>query len=473
MKLLKSYLLLVLSITLFATSCSDSDNECDNTCPAGQIQTLTCNCVEDPSTIVPHPCPDLSCPAGQVVGVVGTTCSCVEPATDVCGGMTCSTGEVLDASTCECVLVPTQIGQVTVTENITGDVTWTANNVYTLGARIAVVDGAKLTIEAGTVIKGATGTGTLATALVVAQGGQIMAMGTADAPIIMTSILDDVQPGQTNGSNLDEEENGLWGGLLVLGKAPISVDGDGLTAQIEGIPADDITGLYGGSDAADNSGVIQYISVRHGGAVIGADNEINGITLGGVGNGTVIENIEVAGNKDDGIEWFGGTVNVTNALVWAADDDALDVDQAYSGTIDNAVVICFAGTDHGLEIDGPEGALAGEFTITNVTVKGADDELGNYRDGASGTTSNVYFFGFEKIADGEGDLSFDDATSLETAKFANLQVVLTPDATDITEMLKGGIDAFGTVVTEGANTVGANTSVFDWTYAKAAGALNF
>lgn len=473
MKFLKSTLTLLFVGALFIMGCSDSENECVNTCPTGQIQTLTCNCVTDANTIVPHPCPDLTCPGGQVVGVNGNTCSCVEPATEVCGGMTCTEGEVLDAATCECIEIVEQFGSVTVSDNITGSVTWTANNIYTLGGRIAVVDGATLTIEAGTVIKGATGTGTQASALVVAQGGQIMAMGTAAAPIIMTSILDDVQPGQTNGSNLDEEENGLWGGLLVLGRAPISIDGDGLTAQIEGIPADDVTGLYGGTDAADNSGILQYVSVRHGGAVIGSDNEINGITLGGVGNGTVIENIEVAGNKDDGIEWFGGTVNVTNALVWAADDDALDVDQAYSGTIDNAVVIAFSGTDHGLEIDGPEGSLGGECTIINVTIKGADDELGNYRDGASAVTSNVYFFGFEKIADGEGDLALDDATTLGTAKFSNLEIVLTADATAITDMLKNGIDAFGTVVTEGANTVGANTSVFDWTYAKAAGALNF
>ncbi len=458
---------------ILMTSCGDNENECVNSCPTDQIQTLTCNCVDDPSTITPHPCPLLTCPAGQVIGVTGGTCSCVEPATEVCGGMMCSEGEVLDAATCECIEIVEQIGSVTVSENIVSDVTWTANNIYTLGKRIAVESGATLTIEAGTIIKGATGTGTQASALVIAQGGKIMAMGTESNPIIMTSILDDILPGQINGSNLDELENGLWGGLLILGEAPISVDGDALTAQIEGIPADDITGLYGGTNPTDDSGVLTYVSVRHGGAVIGSDNEINGITLGGVGSSTVIENIEVVGNKDDGIEWFGGTVDVKNALVWAADDDAIDVDQAYSGTIDNVVVIAFSGTDHGLEIDGPEGSAAGECTITNVTIKGADDELGNYRDGASAITSNVYFFGFEKVADGEGDLSLDDATSLSTAKFSNLEVTLTPDATDISDMLKSGTDEFGTIVAEGANTVGASTEVFNWTYAKAAGALNF
>lgn len=473
MNLTKFKFFFIALATLTIVSCSDDENNCENSCPAGQIQTLACNCVTDPNTIVPHPCPTLTCPAGLVVGVTGTTCACVEPAMAVCGGKTCNEGEVLDAATCDCIDIPDEIGSVTVTENIKTNTTWSRNNVYTLGARVAVESGATLTIEAGTLIKGATGAGSLASALVIAQGAKIMAEGTPEAPIIFTSILDDITPGKIRGSNLDQEDNGLWGGLLILGKAPISVDGDALTAQIEGIPADDITGVYGGTDPADNSGVLRYVSVRHGGAVIGADNEINGITLGGVGTGTVIENIEVVANSDDGIEWFGGTVNVTNALVWAADDDAIDIDQAYSGTIDNAVVIAFGGTDHCFEVDGPEGSLGGLYTIQNVTVKGFDDELANYRDGASGLTTNCYFFGFQTIENGEGDLSLDAATSLDVCTFANLEVVLPQGATTLDQVLRNGTDAFGKVVAEGANTVGANTSVFDWTYAKAAGALNF
>jgi hypothetical protein len=136
-------------------------------------------------------------------------------------------------------------------------------------------------------------------------------------------------------------------------------------------------------------------------------------------------------------------------------------------------VIAFGGTDHCFEVDGPEGSLGGLYTIKNVTVKGFDDELANYRDGASGVTSNVYFFGFQTIANGEGDLSLDAATSLDVCKFANIEVVLPADATMLSQVLLNGTDQFGTVVAEGANTVGANTSVFDWTYTKAAGALNF
>lgn len=469
MKLLKLSTYFLMLSAVFLTSCGDSDNDCaDNqACQPGFIQTQQCTCVEDPSTIIPHPCPELTCPSGQVVGLTGGTCTCIDPA--ACPGASCPDGQVLNAD-CDCIIVA---GSEVISANITADVTWTANNVYTLAARVSVERGATLTIEPGTIIKGATGAGTLASALVIAQGAKIIAEGTADAPIVFTSILDDIQPGQTRGVNLDEEEVGLWGGLIILGNAPISIEGDGETAQIEGIPADDINGLYGGTDATDDSGILNYVSVRHGGAVIGADNEINGITLGGVGSGTVVNQVEVVANRDDGIELFGGTVNITNALVWAADDDALDIDQAYSGTIDNAVVIAFGGTDHALEIDGPEGSLAGAFTVTNLTVKGDDDELGNYRDGATGTTSNAYFFGFTTIAEGEGDLSLDESTSIDDLTFSALEVVLPPDATSITEVLKDGIDAFGTVVAEGENTVGADTSVFGWTYASALGALNF
>src|SRR5690606_41120018 len=112
---------------------------------------------------------------------------------------------------------------------------------------------------------------------------------------------------------LDKSSAGLGGGWIVLVKALISLSGDLETARSEGIPADESYGQYGGTDVADNSGVLKYISIRHGGVTIGEDNEINGLTLGGVGNGTVIDHIEVIANQDDGIEWFGGSVNVTNA----------------------------------------------------------------------------------------------------------------------------------------------------------------
>ena len=155
---------------------------------------------------------------------------------------------------------------IEISSNITSDTTWETGKVYVLKSRISVVDGVTLTIEPGTIIKGDVGTGANATALIIAQGGKIMAEGTSTSPIIFTSTADNIQTGEILSPNLSGELNGLWGGLIVLGKAPISADA--ISVQIEGIPASDINGLYGGSSIDDNSGVIKYISIRHGGANI-------------------------------------------------------------------------------------------------------------------------------------------------------------------------------------------------------------
>ena len=175
----------------------------------------------------------------------------------------------------------------------------------------------------------------------------------------------------------------MWGGLLVLGKAPGSFKGDVNEYQIEGIPASDKRGLYGGNIPDDNSGVLKYISIRHGGTSIGGDNEINGLTLAGVGNKTIIENIEVYANVDDGIEFFGGTVNASNLIVWGQGDDGLDIDQSYAGEINNAVVILEQPSDHGLEIDGPEGSMEDSFKLKNITLIGNksayDGEYADFR----------------------------------------------------------------------------------------------
>ena len=208
---------------------------------------------------------------------------------------------------------PSEPTVVSVSGSITSNTTWTSNVIYQLNQKVVVQDGATLTIEPGTIIKGSSGTGSLASALVIARGGKLMAEGTATQPIIFTSASDNIALGQTMGTNLDQNDRGLWGGLIVLGNAPCSFSGDVGALQIEGIPAEDEWGLYGGTDPADNSGVIKYVSIRHGGALIGEGNEINGLTLGGVGTGTEIDNVEVVANVDDGIEFFGGTVNASVA----------------------------------------------------------------------------------------------------------------------------------------------------------------
>ena len=211
---------------------------------------------------------------------------------------------------------------VTVSSGGTGTTSWTCDNTYVLDGYVFVQAGQVLTIEAGTVVKGAAGSGVDAAALIVSRNGQILADGTSDCPIIMTYEADPLD------GSVAYDTRGQWGGLIVLGNATTNFGGP---AQVEGIPSDNDQATYGGDDDADNSGVIRYVSVRHGGAELGAANEINGITLAGVGSGTVVEHVEVVSNQDDGIEFFGGAVSVKNAVVAFCGDDSFDWDQGYHG----------------------------------------------------------------------------------------------------------------------------------------------
>jgi hypothetical protein len=357
--------------------------------------------------------------------------------------------------------------EVIISSNIKTNTTWTKDKTWILGGRIAVEAGATLTIEAGTIIKGQAGTGANATALIIARGAKLDAQGTASAPIIFTSIADEIVSGQIESPNLPNNFAGLWGGILIMGKAPCSLGGDVIETNIEGVPVTDPNGLYGGNDIADNSGVIKFISIRHGGANIGEGNEINGLTLGGVGNGTIIENVEVIANQDDGIEWFGGSVNVKNAIVWNSGDDALDTDQAWSGTMDNFIIICGDQTDHALEIDGPEGSANAGHNLINGWVKGHPiSELGDFRSNAQGTFKNIYFFNFDAgMPAGRGDLSLDAKTVPNfgtTLTFDKLEV--TSDTMNISKIFKNGTVAHATKVT--TPTVGANTAAFaGWSWA--------
>jgi len=378
------------------------------------------------------------------------------------------------------------ITEVVVTSNITTNTTWDAKKVWILGGRIFVTSGATLTIEPGTIIKGEAGAGASATALVIARGGKINAAGTATKPIIFTSIADklsiaDIAAGKFASPNLLPEVNGLWGGLIILGKAKISASESGTTTQktevqIEGIPTSDPNGLYGGSDDADNSGVLKYVSVRHGGTEIGAGNEINGITFGGVGSGTVVENIEVIGNQDDGIEWFGGTVNCKNVAVWNVGDDGLDTDQAYRGTIENFAIISAAGSS--FELDGPEGTygvtLSGHtFNKGFVDVTGS---AGNFIDVDANTIvnlKNIYAKGFSKTAFTANITEvFTKYTTTSGVTFENIVMnVVSADLYKYVE--KATADNVPATIKAGTTiTGGADLTAFDgWSWISIAGKL--
>lgn len=380
-----------------------------------------------------------------------------------------------------------QTGDVELSGLITKDSTLTNNRIWVLSGKVVIDNGAELTIEPGTIIKGKEGTGSLASALIIARGAKINAQGTAEDPIIFTSINDNIAVGQSAGTNLDENDRGLWGGVLLLGKAPISVEGDATEAQVEGIPADDEFGRYGGTDPEDNSGVFQYVSIRHGGALIGEGNEINGLSFGGVGSGTTVDHIEIVGNLDDGFEFFGGTVNPSSLLAYKGGDDGLDVDQAYSGTITNSVVVQGPVSDHGLEIDGPEGTATGSFTMDGITLFGdasntEGGEYADFRDGAMGTVKNTLFVGFSA----EQDIEFDDEVTAQhytdgVLSFENLEFVLPSgvagvgdvfnDTTGKTTVSADASTFASSVSGIDAATVGADLSEFSWTYAAAQGAF--
>lgn len=384
----------------------------------------------------------------------------------------------------------------TLSGNITNNKTLDSSHVWTLDGRVSVENGVTLTIEPGTIVKATSGSGSKASSLIIARGAKIMAIGTENSPIIFTSTADNIEKGERYGTNLDQNDQGFWGGVLVLGNAPISAPGNVDQVQIEGIPTSDINGLYGGNDPADNSGTMQYVSIRHGGASIGADNEINGLTLGGVGNGTTIDHIEVVGNVDDGIEFFGGTVNTSELLVWGQGDDGLDIDQAYAGTISNSMVVLSSISDHGLEIDGPEGSKTGSFSLENITIIGAmssncngfiKGEIADYRDGATGTSNNIFVKNFAYGKDIELDNDADASNYTNgILSFSNFEIsvpnyngsncyndadsVLTNgtifnDDSNIGSSFEIDGSIIGKFVDSPTAGIGANENDFSWTFA--------
>lgn len=372
------------------------------------------------------------------------------------------------------------------------DETWTSNNIYLLDKKVVVTDGVTLTIEPGTIIKGMPGEETLASALVVARGGKLMAEGTADNPIIFTAQADNITYGEKFGTNLSKADNKLWGGVIVLGSAPISAENGDTETNIEGIPTEEGYGLFGGENASDNSGVISYISIRHGGISIGEGNEINGLTLGGVGSGTSISNVEVYATLDDGMECFGGTVNVSNLLIYYQGDDGVDIDMNYAGTISNFAVIHGdgIGTDEGTEVDGPEGSthVTGMFTLENGKFinEGTEPSAADFKSDAQGYVNNCTWINYTvnkpvkfrtKFVDPGVDCSMKEDAYLHlvsdpaTLVFTDcvLEAVKVYDGGDsgtcLDELDAANLNAQSKVQLDGAGSNLDIAGTFSWTYA--------
>ncbi len=263
---------------------------------------------------------------------------------------------------------------------ITGNLTLTANNVYTIRGFVFVTDGAVLTIEPGTIIKGDKFTkGTL----IVERGGKIMAEGTAEKPIVFTSAQ---EPGQRN--------PGDWGGVIILGKAK----NNATEMTIEG----GVNSKHGGNDDTDNSGVFKYVRVEFGGIEYSTDNEINGITLGSVGSGTEFHHVQVSYAKDDSYEWFGGSVNATHLVALGTWDDTFDCDNGFSGKLQflfgiNDPIYADKSASNGIETDNNSSAsvtpLMTSAVFSNMTLVGPVTNPSDYQDmgseGGSGFFQNA------------------------------------------------------------------------------------
>lgn len=339
---------------------------------------------------------------------------------------------------------------IVVSSDITSDTTWTSANDYVLTDIIYVKNGATLTINPGTIIRGEPEDGSAPYtpgALVVTRNGQIDAEGTPSNPIVFTTaLLDSDGDGQYSDETYDyntaidydaaiaagaafldddpigdplspgsgylsgtpgdqshigaDEYRGLWGGVIILGNAPTNImditNGklgkttstarddldDVFEGFIEGLDPDDTgnnDGVYGGSNPNDSSGTFKYVGIRHGGVNIAEDNEINGLTMGGVGFGTLIEYVEVYCNDDDGFEWFGGTANCRYLISLYNNDDSFDIDEGFTGLgqfwfslqIDDST-----NGDHGGEHDGTNGAFsnADVDALNGHTVAGTGDK---------------------------------------------------------------------------------------------------
>ncbi len=327
-----------------------------------------------------------------------------------------------------------------------------AGTDYILDGPLIVEDGGVLNIAAGTVIKANKG---FSNYILVLQGGKINVNGTAENPVRMTA-------------NAATATSGYWGGLIINGKAPLAGGSTGSTEVNSAY-------TYGGTAAADNSGTIKYLIIEYPGARSSADVEHNGLTLNGVGSGTVIENIYVLESADDAIEFFGGSVNVKNFLAVNPDDDMFDFTQGYNGTLTTAYGVWAKGytstesDPRGIEADGnfdgnfPTQTGQSNFVVNNMTIDLRLDfntdkttlmqDAIKIRRGAKATITNAIIKGTGSVAD------LVDLTDSKGAGDPTSGVSLTSQLTTAPTREVSGVG----VVTVGGNNTGADKAVFAWT----------
>ena len=277
-----------------------------------------------------------------------------------------------------------------VSGRIAGDTTWDSDSYWVLRGAVFVDAPARLTIDAGTEIFGEFATnGTL----IIARGARILANGTASAPIVFSSD----QP-------IGERARADWGGLIINGSAPLNVPGG------EGVGEGD-TGAFGGTNEADDSGHLKYVRVEFAGTEFSPDNELNGIAFQGVGSGTEVDHVMVKYNKDDGLEFFGGTVAVKHVVLQGIADDSVDWTDGWTGK-GQFIIVMQSGddADQGIEADnnGDNNNLTPRSnpTLYNLTLigdpdtdEGSESDIGMLlREGTSATIRNFIVLGFKEAS---------------------------------------------------------------------------
>ncbi|MEO1713857.1 MAG: hypothetical protein AAFU60_11050, partial [Bacteroidota bacterium] len=360
-------------------------------------------------------------------------------------------------------------------------VTWTSGNTYILTDLIAITEGATLTIEPCVVVKAVAGP----TGLLVDQGAKLNAVGTADCPIIFTSTQDELEPGQLSSPNLTGEDVGLWSGLVLLGNAPVSsMPGDNNIFMV--LPQDYLFS-FGGDAAEDNSGTLEYVSIRHTGAETAPFELPSGLTLCGVGSGTMLNHLELFANADDGLRVIGGNFNLNNLVTSHFDDDAIDIDRGYAGILNNIIGIGGNEDDSALELDGGEGSFNPSFTIQKASFQGSQNKESYiaFRNNVNCLIADSYFFGFDPNAqvslrsDNEANNWIDELIDVSNLEFnishldtGNTSIEsIFQDTGDNTE------DAFSTRLPNASivsqPSVGADKTAFTgWTLADLVGALD-
>ncbi|KYF58061.1 hypothetical protein BE08_29925 [Sorangium cellulosum] len=320
---------------------------------------------------------------------------------------------------------------VEVTKAIEANTTWSADRCYLMKGTLFVEKGATLTIEPGTTIMGDKES--LAT-LVVKPGAKINARGTADKPIVFTSQ-----------SPKGERSAGDWGGVMVLGNAPVNVPGG--KAEVEGIVGVE----YGGDVKDDNSGVLEYVRIEYSGILLSQDNEVNGLTFAGVGSGTTVDHVMVRHTLDDCFEFFGGTVNAKHLLCAQNGDDAFDWDLGYTGKLqflalqqDPRVADETNGFEGDNDAEGSDNAPVSEPTIYNVTLCGKNKDVDKQQYGMllrRGTKAHIFnaiVTGFEAGLDlRNGSTEVELKSSIF---FGNLEANIAYEETDANKSTESTLD---------------------------------